>query len=159
MARAGEAGRITVATRMAGRGTDIQLGPGVAEAGGLAVIATEPAKALGLGFALACAIPLGCLLSIMLILPLPLGILGGILYAMLLYGAKLIASQALGDALLQQLKPGKVGSPYISMAVGLAVLTIAISVPYIGALIWIAATAAGFGGLFLAARKARLASA
>ncbi|MBW2385174.1 MAG: prepilin peptidase [Deltaproteobacteria bacterium] len=43
--RAGEAGRITVATRMAGRGTDIALGPGVEDAGGLAVISTELADA------------------------------------------------------------------------------------------------------------------
>ncbi len=43
--RAGEMGRITVATRMAGRGTDITLGPGVAEAGGLAVISTELGEA------------------------------------------------------------------------------------------------------------------
>jgi preprotein translocase subunit SecA len=41
VAQAGELGRITVATNMAGRGTDIKLGPGVLELGGLHVIATE----------------------------------------------------------------------------------------------------------------------
>jgi preprotein translocase subunit SecA len=41
VALAGEAGRITIATNMAGRGTDIKLGRGVAELGGLHVIATE----------------------------------------------------------------------------------------------------------------------
>jgi preprotein translocase subunit SecA len=41
VAMAGERGRITIATNMAGRGTDIKLGQGVAELGGLHVIATE----------------------------------------------------------------------------------------------------------------------
>jgi preprotein translocase subunit SecA len=40
-AEAGLAGAITIATNMAGRGTDIKLGPGVKEAGGLAIIGTE----------------------------------------------------------------------------------------------------------------------
>lgn len=38
---AGQAGSVTVATNMAGRGTDIKLGPGVAAKGGLAVVGTE----------------------------------------------------------------------------------------------------------------------
>jgi preprotein translocase subunit SecA len=41
VAEAGLPGRITVATNMAGRGTDIRLGPGVAERGGLYVIMSE----------------------------------------------------------------------------------------------------------------------
>jgi preprotein translocase subunit SecA len=41
VAMAGQAGRITIATNMAGRGTDIQLDAGVLQAGGLHVIATE----------------------------------------------------------------------------------------------------------------------
>ncbi|PLW92348.1 MAG: preprotein translocase subunit SecA [Marinilabiliales bacterium] len=41
VAQAGFAGAVTIATNMAGRGTDIKLGPGVKEAGGLAIIGTE----------------------------------------------------------------------------------------------------------------------
>jgi preprotein translocase subunit SecA len=38
---AGQAGAVTIATNMAGRGTDIKLGAGVKDAGGLAIIGTE----------------------------------------------------------------------------------------------------------------------
>jgi preprotein translocase subunit SecA len=41
VADAGFAGAVTIATNMAGRGTDIKLGPGVKDAGGLAIIGTE----------------------------------------------------------------------------------------------------------------------
>jgi preprotein translocase subunit SecA len=41
VANAGKAGTVTIATNMAGRGTDIKLGAGVFEAGGLAIVGTE----------------------------------------------------------------------------------------------------------------------
>ncbi|MDP4280786.1 MAG: preprotein translocase subunit SecA [Bacteroidota bacterium] len=41
VAEAGSAGTVTIATNMAGRGTDIKLGKGVKEVGGLAIIGTE----------------------------------------------------------------------------------------------------------------------
>lgn len=45
VADAGRRGRITIATNMAGRGTDIELANGIKELGGLHVIATEPHEA------------------------------------------------------------------------------------------------------------------
>ena len=41
VAEAGQSGKVTIATNMAGRGTDIKLSPQVKEAGGLAIIGTE----------------------------------------------------------------------------------------------------------------------
>ena len=41
ISESGQKGAVTVATSMAGRGTDIKLGPGVAELGGLVVVGTE----------------------------------------------------------------------------------------------------------------------
>ena len=41
VAEAGQSGTVTIATNMAGRGTDIKLGPGVIKSGGLAIIGTE----------------------------------------------------------------------------------------------------------------------
>lgn len=41
VALAGEKGAVTIATNMAGRGTDIKLGEGVVELGGLKIVGTE----------------------------------------------------------------------------------------------------------------------
>jgi preprotein translocase subunit SecA len=41
VAKAGQAGTVTIATNMAGRGTDIVLGPGIADRGGLHIVGTE----------------------------------------------------------------------------------------------------------------------
>ncbi len=45
VARAGEPGRVTIATNMAGRGTDIKLAPGMVDLGGLHVLMTEKHEA------------------------------------------------------------------------------------------------------------------
>jgi preprotein translocase subunit SecA len=45
VANAGQPGVVTIATNMAGRGTDIKLGAGVIEAGGLAIVGTEKHEA------------------------------------------------------------------------------------------------------------------
>ena len=50
IAESGQMGAVTVATSMAGRGTDIKLGKGVAELGGLIVIGTERWRVSGLTF-------------------------------------------------------------------------------------------------------------
>src|SRR5207237_5452729 len=47
VAEAGLAGAVTIATNMAGRGTDIKLGPGVKDAGGLAILGTERHESRG----------------------------------------------------------------------------------------------------------------
>ena len=44
--RAGYRGTVTIATNMAGRGTDIKLQPGVADLGGIHLIAVEPNESL-----------------------------------------------------------------------------------------------------------------
>ena len=46
VARAGQRGAVTIATNMAGRGTDIKLGRGVVEIGGMHLIAVEPNESL-----------------------------------------------------------------------------------------------------------------
>ena len=46
VAHAGQRGAVTIATNMAGRGTDIKLGSGVAEMGGMHLIAVEPNESL-----------------------------------------------------------------------------------------------------------------
>src|SRR5262249_19242528 len=53
VAEAGQPGRVTIATNMAGRGTDIRLGPGVADLRGLHVLGTERHEAKRIDFQLA----------------------------------------------------------------------------------------------------------
>lgn len=107
----------------------------------------QPAQAAGMGFVSLISIPVLCLASIALIVPIPLGFVGMLVYLLGLLLAGLITSQALGDVLLDRLRPGAQASPYVSLAVGLALLTLLDLVPYLGGLISLVATVLGLGAL------------
>lgn len=114
----------------------------------------RPGPALGLGFVVACVLPVASMMAIATIVPLPLGVIGLVAWAVGMYLAKIVAGQALGDAMLTRIQPGSVGSPYVSLAVGLLVLSVAMALPYVGTLVWIAAVVAGLGGMWAAFRGA-----
>lgn len=96
---------------------------GGATAGRVArALVDQPARALGLGFVTLCVLPVASTVAVATVLPLPLGLLGLLAFGVALYAGQIIAAQALGDLILRRLQPGALGSPYISMAVGLVAL-------------------------------------
>ncbi|MFT4626221.1 MAG: cytoskeletal protein CcmA (bactofilin family) [Myxococcota bacterium] len=116
-------------------------------------IRDQPGPAAGLGFLATAILPIAAITAICLVIPIPLGLIALLAFVVGLYIAKLIAAQALGDWILARLRPDATGSPYVSMAVGLAVLLAAFSLPWLGTLAWYAATITGFGAVALAFRQ------
>lgn len=112
-------------------------------------LADEPGQSLGWGFVVCSVLVVSSLMTI----PLIVGFFGFAFFFILLYGAQVISAQALGDAVLARLRPGAVGSPYISMAVGLLPLVLIGSIPWLGWLVWFGATVAGIGALWVASRN------
>jgi cytoskeletal protein CcmA (bactofilin family) len=130
------------------------LGLGGEPAGRVArVLGEQPARALGVGFVVMSVLPVASLVAMALILPLPLGVLGLLVLAVALYAGQLFAAQALGDQIVRTLQPGALGNPYISMAVGLVPLVLLGLLPWLGTLVWLAATLAGVGGLWMGLRR------
>ena len=115
-------------------------------------LADRPGASLGLGFVAACVLPVASTLALVTIVPFPLGILGWTAFFVLLYVAQLFAAQAVGDAILKRARPEAVGSPYVSLAVGLVPLVLLVAVPWVGSLAWVLATLAGLGALTLRLR-------
>jgi cytoskeletal protein CcmA (bactofilin family) len=114
----------------------------------------EPGRQAGIGFVLMVLVPVVCVVAMALVIPLPLGVMGLVIYGLGIALAKLVAAQALGDAALDRMRPGVIGSPYMSMAVGLAALTVAGAIPWLGTLVFVAATVGGLGALWTGVRGA-----
>ncbi len=117
-------------------------------------ITTHPGHSLGVGFLVACVLPVASTLALAMVVPFPLGLLGFTVLAIALYVAQLFAAQALGDLVLQRFRPEAVGSPVLSMAVGLVPLVVLCAIPWFGGLAWFAATFLGMGAAWSVLRGA-----
>jgi len=111
-----------------------------------------PAAGLGFGFVVAVVVPVACVVAIGLIVSLPLGLIGLVLFALAIFLSSLVTSQYLGDWLMRRLTGNTTPSEYAALAVGLLLLTIVGWVPYLGFLIRLTAWILGLGGMFLALR-------
>jgi cytoskeletal protein CcmA (bactofilin family) len=114
----------------------------------------QPGRTLGLGFVVTCVVPVASILAMVLLLPLPLGVLSLIGLAVALYAGQVLTAQAIGDLVLKRLRPEALGSPYVSMAVGLIPLVLVSWIPWLGVIAWFAASVGGIGALWLATRRA-----
>jgi len=112
------------------------------------LVRSQPARSAGIGFVIAVVLPVAALVAMALILPLPLGVLGLVVWGVGLYVARLLVAQALGDAILGQVRPDSTGSPYLSLAVGLPAILLAFQIPWLGALLWLGVTVLGLGALW-----------
>lgn len=112
----------------------------------------SPASGLGFGFVVAVVFPVSCLVAIVLLVTLPLGLIGLVVFALLLYLARLVAAQFLGAWLLTRLTGDPQPSEYLSLAIGLALLMLIGVVPYLGFLLHLIALIVGLGGIYLALR-------
>jgi hypothetical protein len=116
------------------------------------VMVDKPAQSLGYGVAGFLFLPLASVLAMVLIIPLPLGILGLSTFSILLYLCQLFAAQAIGDLILRRFRPDAWGAPMLSLAIGLVPLVLFSSLPWIGFLVWFMATVMGAGALWMRIR-------
>ncbi|MEQ1572106.1 MAG: hypothetical protein ABMA64_41140, partial [Myxococcota bacterium] len=114
----------------------------------------QPGRALALGFVITCALPVASMLALALVIPIPLGILGWLAFLVALYGAQIVAAQALGEWALRRLggESEDPASPYLALAVGLVPLVLVTAIPWVGTLAWIGATVAGVGAVWIGTR-------
>lgn len=113
----------------------------------------SPAPGLGFGFVVAVVFPIGCLVAMALIVTLPLGVVGLLLFGLGAFLARLVTAQFIGDWLLSRLGRSD-SSEYLSLAVGLLLLFFVTAIPYVGFLIRLVAIILGIGGIYLALRAA-----
>jgi len=116
-------------------------------------VVSHPGQSLGVGFITLCVLPVASTLALLTVVPFPLGLLGFAALGGLLYVSQIFAAQALGDALLRLIQPDAIGSPYLSLAIGLVPLIALCSLPWLGTFAWMGATIVGTGALWSVIRS------
>jgi hypothetical protein len=119
----------------------------------IAPLLEQPGKSLGIGFVLLVCVPVASLIAIALILTLPMGVIGLVLYAVAIYLAALLPALALGRLILERSFGKEDPSPYASLALGLLILHLLFAIPLFGALIHVVVASAGLGALYLASNR------
>lgn len=117
----------------------------------------QPAPGLGFGFIVTVVFPVASFIAIVLIVSLPLGVIGFVLFGLTVFMARLVSAQFVGEWLLR--RAHRAPSEYLALALGLLVLYLVAMIPYVGFLIRVAAVVFGIGGIYLALRRSGFPSA
>jgi cytoskeletal protein CcmA (bactofilin family) len=118
----------------------------------VAPVAGEPLVGFVVGFFAFLVVPAASFLAMLLVIPLPLGVIALTLFLIALYLAKLPVALWLGQRLLRLVGLG-VPSPYASLVLGLVLLYAVFALPCLGWLVWFTASLLGLGAMILAARS------
>lgn len=113
----------------------------------------RPASGLGFGFVVTVVSPVACLVAMVLLVSLPLGVLGLVVFGIMLFLSRLVSALFLGTWILRRATGRVRPSEYGALALGLALLTLVAMIPYLGFLIRLAAVILGIGGIYLALRE------
>lgn len=107
-------------------------------------------KSLGLGFICMICIPIAGVILLVTVIGIPIAIISLFVYLILFYIAKIFVGIAFGEKILSGFKKGKEAPLGWSLIVGLIIISILTSIPYLGWIVYLAVVFVGFGAALLA---------
>lgn len=96
-----------------------------------------------------CIIPMLAMFALFTIIGIPLGLIAGAAYLILLYVAKIVTGIAIGSIMLRQFGAQPLAQAFGAMIVGLGILYLLASIQIIASTVWFVATIIGLGAIVL----------
>lgn len=112
-------------------------------------------RTLGLGILFLICLPIAAIAVALTLIGVPAAVLIALLWLTLLYLADIFTGLAIGNWLLGRLRKGTAPRPFVSLALGLLVVTVLCALPWIGWVVGSIISALAMGGFFVAAYNAR----